>query len=128
LLAGVVGARLCLITRLAKREQHMTNEPVHSESEPRKYGATDAGAGNADTDAEATVQDAVRKLGSHAAEVGEQVCRAGRQIEEQPWAAVIVTGLLGLALGVLLGRATVPAPRTARDGVDEYLPRKLRQR
>jgi ElaB/YqjD/DUF883 family membrane-anchored ribosome-binding protein len=96
---------------------------------------TDASTGNADTGAEATVQDAVRKLGSQAAEAGEQVYRpavdagryAGRQIEEQTWAAVIVTGLLGLAIGVLLGRATVPALRTALGNVDEYLPRKLRQ-
>ena len=111
----------------------MTNETLYSETEPRKNGS---GSGIADSGVEATVQEAVRKLGTQAAEVGEQVYRqavdagryAGRQIEEQPWAAVIVTGLLGLAIGLLLGRASVPAPRTARDYVDEYLPRKLRQR
>jgi hypothetical protein len=114
----------------------MTNDTFHTEAEPRKNGPVDPGTGVADPGDEATVQDAVRKLGTQAAEVGEQVYRqavdagryAGRQIEEQPWAAVIVTGLLGLAVGLLLGRASVPAPRTARDYVDEYLPRKLRQR
>jgi len=109
----------------------MMNETFHNESEPRKNGTMDTGSG-----VEATVQDAVRKLGTQAAEVGEQVYRqavdagryAGRQVEEQPWAAVLVTGLLGLALGILLGRSSVPPPRTPRDYVDEYLPRKLRQR
>jgi ElaB/YqjD/DUF883 family membrane-anchored ribosome-binding protein len=107
----------------------MATDTLHAETGPRENGTTNAGA-------DATVQDAARKLGSQAAELGEQVYRqavdagryAGRQVEEQPWAAVIVTGLLGLALGILVGRSTVPAPRTARDYVDEYLPRKLRQR
>jgi hypothetical protein len=107
----------------------MPTDTFQPETDPRKNGATDPGA-------DGTVQDAARKLGSQAAELGEQVYRqavdagryAGRQVEEQPWAAVVVTGLLGLALGILLGRSTVPAPRTARDYVDEYLPRKLRQR
>ena len=57
-----------------------------------------------------------------AAEVGEQVYRqavdagryAGRQVEEQPWAAVIATGLLGIALGFLLGRGSVPEPADSR--------------
>lgn len=113
----------------------MTNETFQGETEPRKH-APAADAVTADTGADATIPNAVRELGSQAAKVGEQVYRqavdAGRygvrQIEEQPWAVVIVTGLLGLAVGILLGRATVPAPRTARDYVDEYLPRKLRQR
>lgn len=112
----------------------MTNETFHAETEPRKNGPVDTSAG--DTGSEAIVQDAIRKLGNQAAEVGEQVYRqavdagryAGRQVEEQPWAAVIGAGLLGLAVGILLGRSSVPAPRTARDYVDEYLPRKLRQR
>jgi ElaB/YqjD/DUF883 family membrane-anchored ribosome-binding protein len=114
----------------------MTSETFHSDTESRKNGPVGTDAGIAATSADATVQDAARKLGSQAAEVGDQVYRqavgvgryAGRQVEEQPWAAVIVTGLLGLAVGILLGRATVTAPRTARDYVDEYLPRKLRQR
>jgi ElaB/YqjD/DUF883 family membrane-anchored ribosome-binding protein len=109
----------------------MSNETTYSETEPRKNGS---GSGIADS--EATVQEAVRKLGTQAAEVGEQVYRqavdagryAGRQVEEQPWTAVIVTGLLGLAIGLLLGRSSAPAPRTARDYVDDYLPPKLRQR
>ena len=113
----------------------MTNETFHAETEPWR-DAPAADAVTADAGADTTIPDAVRKLGSQAAEVGEIVYRqavdagryGGRQIEEQPWAAVIVIGLLGLAIGVLLGRATVPAPRTARDYVDEYLPRKLRQR
>jgi ElaB/YqjD/DUF883 family membrane-anchored ribosome-binding protein len=114
----------------------MTDETLHTEIESQKHGLVDSGKGVADPGVEATVQDAVRKLGTQAAEVGEQVYRqavdagryAGRQIEEQPWAAMIVTGLLGVAVGILLGRTSVPAPRTARDYVDEYLPRKLRQR
>jgi hypothetical protein len=125
-----------LIASRLKRKQYMTNEAFSAETEPRKNGPMDSGTGIADSGVEATVQDAVRKLGTQAAEVGEQVYRqavdagryAGRQIEEQPWAAAMVTGLLGLALGILLGRASVPAPPTARDYVDEYLPRKLRQR
>jgi ElaB/YqjD/DUF883 family membrane-anchored ribosome-binding protein len=107
----------------------MTNETFDAETETRKNGIADSGV-------EASVQEAVRKLGTQAAEVGEQVYRqavdagryAGRQVEEQPWAAVVVTGLLGLAIGILLGRSSAPAPRSARDYVDEYLPRKLRQR
>src|SRR5471030_2783255 len=101
----------------------MTNETFHAETEPRKNGPVNTSSGVADSGVEATVQDTVRKLGTQAAEVGEQVYRqavdagryAGRQVEEQPWAAVVVTGLLGLALGLLLGRASVPAPPTARD-------------
>jgi hypothetical protein len=131
---GAVESHPSLNCPLAKRKLHMTNETFHAENEPRKNGPMDAGITDAGGDA--TVQDAVRKLGSQTAEIGEQVYRqavdagrhAGRRIEEQPWAAVIATGLLGLAIGMLLGRATVPAPRTARDYVDEYLPRKLRQR
>jgi len=77
----------------------------------------------------------VRKLGAHAADVSEQVYKqamvagryAGRQVEEQPWTAVIATGLLALGIGVLLGRSSVPRPRTTRDYVDGYLPRTLRR-
>jgi ElaB/YqjD/DUF883 family membrane-anchored ribosome-binding protein len=112
----------------------MTDQSSHSETELRKNGTAERGT--VDADIGATVRDAAGKLRSQAAEVGGQVYRqvgdagryTGRRIEERPLAAVIVTGLLGLAVGLLLGRATVPAPRTARDYVDEYLPRKLRQR
>jgi ElaB/YqjD/DUF883 family membrane-anchored ribosome-binding protein len=87
----------------------------------------------ADSISQATEQ--VKKLSAQAAEVGEQVYRqavdagryAGRQIEEQPWIAVIATGLIGLGIGVLLGRGSVPKPMTARDYVDGYLPRPLRR-
>jgi ElaB/YqjD/DUF883 family membrane-anchored ribosome-binding protein len=87
----------------------------------------------ADTITHASEQ--VRKLGAQAAEAGEQVYRqavdvgryASRQVEEQPWAAVIATALLGLGIGVLLGRSSVPRPRSARDYVDDYLPRTLRR-
>jgi ElaB/YqjD/DUF883 family membrane-anchored ribosome-binding protein len=92
-----------------------------------------AGNGAADTISQASEQ--VRKLGAQAAEVGEQVYRqavdvgryAGRQVEEQPWTAVIATGLLALGIGILLGRNSAPRPRTARDYVDDYLPRTLRR-
>jgi len=128
--AGTVDSRLSLDGRQPKRRHYMTNETSHADTDHRKNGPVDPGT------VEATVQDAVRKLGTQAAEVGEQVYRqavdagryAGRQVEEQPWAAALVTGLLGLAVGILLGRSSVPPPRTARDYVDEYLPRKLRQR
>lgn len=107
------------------------SETSGATSEFRKHGADNPEAGVG-----ATVQDTARKLGAQAAEVGEQVYRqavdagryAGRQVEEQPWAAVIATGLCGLLLGFLLGRGSVPEPRTTRDYVDEYLPRGLRRR
>ena len=109
----------------------MTDDAFPGGPEPRTNGADKVIA-----DAGAAVQDTARKLGDQAAEVGERVYRqavqagkrVSRQVEEQPWGAVIVTGLLGLAIGILLGRGSVPAPRTARDRVDEYLPRSLRQR
>jgi len=104
-----------------------------SENQKTENYAKAAGNGAAETVTQASEQ--VRKLGAQAAEVGEQVYRqavdagryAGRQVEEQPWAAVIVTGLLGLAIGLMLGRAAAPQPRTARDYVDGYLPRSMRR-
>jgi ElaB/YqjD/DUF883 family membrane-anchored ribosome-binding protein len=93
------------------------------------------GAANASADAINCASEQVRKLGAQAAEVGEQVYRqavdagkyASRQVEEQPWIAVIATGLVALGIGVLLGRGSVPQPRSARDYVDDYLPRGLRR-
>ncbi len=87
------------------------------------------------SDAISQATEQVKKLSAQAAEVGEQVYRqamdvgryAGRQVEEQPWIAVIATGLIGLGLGVLLGRGSAPKPRSARDYVDGYLPRTLRR-
>jgi len=109
----------------------MTNETMGAPADVRKNGA-----GNTDTGPAAAVQDTARKLGAQAAEVGEQVYRqavdagryAGRRVEEQPWAAVVATGLLGIALGFLLGRGSVPEPRTARDYVNDYLPRSFLRR
>lgn len=109
----------------------MTNESFPGGPVPRTNEADKVVA-----DAGAVVQETARKLGDQAAEAGERVYRqaidtgkqVSRQVEEQPWGAVIVTGLLGLAIGILLGRGSVSAPRTARDRVDEYLPRSLRQR
>lgn len=106
---------------------------TNSSGDATETGANDAGNVGAEAIDCATAQ--VRKLGAQAAEVGDQVYRqamdagryACRQVEEQPWTAVIVTGLLGLAIGALLGRGSVPAPRTARDYVDDYLPRRLRR-
>lgn len=108
----------------------MTTNPSGEATEPRANGV-----GNEAADALDCAAAQVRKLGEQAAEVGEQVYRqamdvgryASRQVEEQPWIAVVATGLIGLAIGILLGRGSVPPPRTARDYVDEYLPRKLRR-
>jgi ElaB/YqjD/DUF883 family membrane-anchored ribosome-binding protein len=101
-----------------------------------KTNGVNNGVNKAVADAGAAMQDTARKLGDQAAEVGDRVYRqaveagkqVNRQVEEQPWGAVLVTGLLGLAIGILLGRGSVPAPRTTRDRIDEYLPRNLRQR
>jgi ElaB/YqjD/DUF883 family membrane-anchored ribosome-binding protein len=113
------------------KDPDMTDDAFPAATQPRTNGADKTIA-----DAGAAVQDTARKLGDQAAAVGERVYRqaveagkqVSRQIEEQPWGAVIVSGFLGLAIGILLGRGSVPAPRTARDRVDEYLPRSLRQR
>jgi ElaB/YqjD/DUF883 family membrane-anchored ribosome-binding protein len=84
----------------------------------------------------ATIHDAAQKFASQASDAGERMARqiadagktVGQQVQEQPWAAAITAGVLGLAIGFLLGRESVPPPRTARDYVDEYLPRKMRRR
>ena len=109
----------------------MTDDSFPGGPEPRTNGAD-----KAIVDAGTAVHDTAHNLGDHAAEVGERVYRqaveAGKQVnrhvEEQPWGAVIVTSLLGLAIGIMLGRSSVPAPPTTRDRVDAYLPRSLRQR
>ena len=80
----------------------------------------------------ATVRDAAQKLGDQAAEVGGQVYRqaadagryATRQIEEQPLAALMTVGILGVIIGFLLGRSSVEEQRSLRDYVDDYMPRK----
>ena len=108
----------------------MTDEAIGDVLETRTNGV-----GGVDTGAAAAVHEAARELGAQEAEVGEQAYRqardagryAGRQVEEQPWTAVIATGLLSLAIGFLLGRGSAPAPRTARDYVEDYLPQKLRR-
>jgi ElaB/YqjD/DUF883 family membrane-anchored ribosome-binding protein len=107
-------------------EFEMTDQSMPGGTETRTNGAADTAA---------TIQDAVTKLGAQAADVGGQVYQkavdagkyAGRQVEEQPWAAAAAIGMVGLLLGIMLGRASVPAPRTARDYVDDYLPRRLRR-
>jgi ElaB/YqjD/DUF883 family membrane-anchored ribosome-binding protein len=109
----------------------MTNDSFQGGPEPRTNGAE-----KAIVDDGKAIQDAARKLGDQAADAGERAWRqaveAGkhvtRHVEEQPWGAVIVTGLLGLVIGMLLGRSSIPAAPTARDRIDEYLPRRLRQR
>jgi len=111
----------------------MTEYSSENATQSAEKLAKNAGNGAAETVNYASEQ--VRKLGAQAAEVGEQVYRqavdvgryAGRQVEEQPWTAVIATGLLALGIGILLGRGSVPAPRSARDYVDDYLPRPLRR-
>jgi ElaB/YqjD/DUF883 family membrane-anchored ribosome-binding protein len=104
----------------------MTNEAMPDGTENGKNGTPDVIT---------TVREGAHKLGAQAAEVGGKVYGqavdagryAGRQIEEQPWVAAVATGLVGLAIGILIGRASVPVP-TARDYVDEYLPRRLRRK
>src|ERR1019366_2553737 len=113
-----------------QKEQHM-NDPSSSDAMETQMKT----AANEAADAVTCASEQVRKLGAQAAEVGEQVYRqaidagryASRQVEEQPWTAVIATGLLALGIGILLGRGSVPRPRTARDYVDGYLPRNLRR-
>ena len=80
----------------------------------------------------ATVRDAAQKLGSQAAEMGGEVYRqaadagryAGRQVEEQPFTALMAAGVVGILVGFLLGRASVEEPRSWRDQIDDYIPRK----
>jgi ElaB/YqjD/DUF883 family membrane-anchored ribosome-binding protein len=128
----------------------MTEQSMPGATETRKAGQTQNGAGETapnDTanaqnaaaaamqDAATKVQDAAAKVGAQASEIGGQVYQkavdagqyANRQLEEQPWVAAAAVGLIGLMIGIMLGRASVPAPRTARDYVDDYLPRRLRR-
>ena len=120
---------------LLDKDQNMADNAFPGGPELKTNGVNN-GVNKAVADAGAAMQDTARKLGDQAAEVGDRVYRqaveagkqVNRQVEEQPWGAVLVTGLLGLAIGILLGRGSVPAPRTARDRIDEYLPRNLRQR
>jgi len=80
--------------------------------------------------------DAARDMGEKASEAGDRIYRqavdagkqVSRQVEEQPWLAALIGGGIGLVIGVMLGRASISEAPTARDRMDEYLPRNLRQR
>jgi ElaB/YqjD/DUF883 family membrane-anchored ribosome-binding protein len=62
--------------------------------------------------AEAFIDDAAHQAGSQAAEIGQQAYAKGkrvagsvaRRIEVQPFAALLVAGAIGGAVGYLLGR------------------------
>lgn len=118
------------------RKAGQTQNGAAGAGEPLSGGAnSQTGVAGAAQDAAAKIQDAATKLGGQASEIGGQVYQkavdagqyASRQFEEQPWAAAAAIGLIGLIIGVMLGRASVPAPRSARDYVDDYLPKRLRR-
>jgi ElaB/YqjD/DUF883 family membrane-anchored ribosome-binding protein len=62
--------------------------------------------------AEGLIEDAARQAGSQAAAIGQQAYAKGRKVagsaarrvEEQPFAALLVAGAIGGAVGYLLGR------------------------
>jgi ElaB/YqjD/DUF883 family membrane-anchored ribosome-binding protein len=107
---------------------------MNNESSAADVGSRANGVSGADT--AASLQEAARKFGAQAADLGDQVYRqaldagryAGRQVTEQPWAAAVASGLLGLMVGYLLARGTEEQPRSMRDYADDYLPRQLRKR
>jgi ElaB/YqjD/DUF883 family membrane-anchored ribosome-binding protein len=106
----------------------MSNESLSGEAGGHSNGV--------DPNATAALQDAARKLCAQAADLGDQAYRqamdagryAARQVKEQPLSAALVSGVLGLLFGFVLARSSAPRPRTARDYVDDYLPRQLRKR
>ena len=77
----------------------------------------------------ATVSDAANRFGAQASELGEQAYRhaadagryATRQVHEQPIAAMLIAGALGVFLGFLLGRPGAEEPRTLRGYVRDGL-------
>jgi ElaB/YqjD/DUF883 family membrane-anchored ribosome-binding protein len=100
-------------------------------NEPFTGGASQGG----NPGASANPKDAASDLGARVGEAGEDVYRqavdagryVGRQVEEQPWLAVLAVGLLGLLLGAMMGRASVEQPRSLRDYAEDYVPRARRR-
>ena len=82
----------------------------------------------------AKLQDAARNVAGQASGLGEQVYKqaadagryAGRQVQEQPLAALLIAGCIGAAIGYLIGRESRPKSRTIRDYAEEVIPRRLR--
>jgi uncharacterized protein YjbJ (UPF0337 family) len=82
----------------------------------------------------AKLQDAARKVGGQASEVGGQVYQqaadagryAGRQVQQQPLAALLIAGCIGVAIGCLIGYESRPQRRTIRDYAEDMIPNRLR--
>jgi ElaB/YqjD/DUF883 family membrane-anchored ribosome-binding protein len=115
----------------------MANDSLHENIESQTNGAMNR-VSEAAGDAGSGLRDAARKFGAQAIDLGDQAwgqaVEAGRyvdrQVREQPWLLALATGVLGALAGAMVMRAATAAarPRSARDYVQDYLPRQLRRR